>query len=291
MSVSCAALMCHAPIVIPKIAGERAAECARTTAAMREVARRLVAHEPEVLVLISPHTPREPRRFGLVRAAWLEGDFGRFGVPQVALRMRGAPDAAAAVAEAAELRGLGTWSPSGSGLDHGALVPMFFLAEAGYTGKVLLIALPHPDTGLEATMGHAIADAARTLGQRFVVEKLGAEVPLHFSGYHPDFRLDAPATPTATLIRARAQALAAGLHHVYTGNVHDVRGQSTYCAGCGERLIERDGYTIGEYRVRGGACPKCKKTLAGRFDDQPGRWGNRRMRLPIHSGNESIRKP
>src|SRR6185503_1366266 len=140
--------MCHAPIVIPRIAGERAASCARTTAAMRDVAQRLVAHEPEVLVLISPHTPRDPRRFGLCRAAWLQGDFARFGVPDVGARMRGAPEAAAAVAAAAHARSLETWSPSGSELDHGALVPMTFLVEAGYTGKVLLVALPYPNTGL-----------------------------------------------------------------------------------------------------------------------------------------------
>lgn len=189
MSVTCAALMCHAPIVIPKIAGERAGDCARTTAAMAEVAQRLCAHEPDVLVLISPHAPRDPRRFGLVRAAWLEGDFGRFGVPEVALRMRGAPEAAAAVAEAAGRRDLSTWSPSGTALDHGALVPMHFLNEAGYTGKILLVALPYPDTGLEPAMGHAIADAARALGQRFVVlasgdmsHRLQPGAP---SGFHP----------------------------------------------------------------------------------------------------------
>ena len=192
MSVTCAALMCHAPIVIPDIAGERAASCARTTAAMRQVAARLVAHHPDVLVLISPHTPRDGRRFGLVRAEWLQGDFGRFGVPAVSVRMCGAPEAAAAVADAAHARGLSTWSPSGSALDHGALVPMTFLLEAGYSGKVLLIALPYPDTGQEPAMGQAIADAARALGQRFVVlasgdmsHRLQPGAP---SGFHPQAR-------------------------------------------------------------------------------------------------------
>jgi AmmeMemoRadiSam system protein A len=189
MTVTCAALMCHAPIVIPQIAGDRAEECARTTAAMRELAARLCAHEPDVLVLISPHTPRDPTRFGVSRAAWLEGDFGRFGVSEVGVRMRGAPEAAAAVIEAATERDLSTWSPSGSQLDHGALVPMTFLVEAGYTGKVLLIALPYPDTGLEPAMGHAIADAARTLGQRFVVLASGDMshrlIPGAPAGFHP----------------------------------------------------------------------------------------------------------
>ena len=76
------------------------------------------------------------------------------------------------------------------------------------------------------------------------VEHLGPETPLHFTAFHPDFKLlDAPPTPPATLARARTQALAAGLKHVYTGNVHDAAGQSTYCAGCGALLIERDWYT------------------------------------------------
>ena len=124
---------------------------------------------------------------------------------------------------------------------------------------------------------------------QFVVDKLGPEVPLHFTAYHPDFKLDVPGTPAATLARARKQALAAGLHHVYTGNVYDVAGQSTYCAGCGERLIERDRYSIGEHRVRGGACPSCGKALAGRFEDQPGRfWSEqgRRIRLPMHAARQ-----
>jgi len=169
MTISCAALMCHAPIVIPAIGGSRAGECARTTAAMREVAARIVAHAPDVVVLISPHTPRDPLRFGVVHEPWLDGDFGRFGVPEVALRMRGAKQAAERLCEVAARRRLHTWHPSGANLDHGALVPLYFLSEAGYAGPTLLIALPYPDGGLEAEMGHAIAETAGELGQRFVV--------------------------------------------------------------------------------------------------------------------------
>jgi pyruvate formate lyase activating enzyme len=130
--------------------------------------------------------------------------------------------------------------------------------------------------------GHNDSEAEVAKLAEFVVEKLGPEVPLHFTAYHPDWKLDVPATPKATLARARTQALAAGLRHVYTGNVHDARGQSTYCAGCGELLIERDGYAIGQYRVRASACPSCGKALAGHFDDRPGSWGSRRVRLPMH---------
>jgi pyruvate formate lyase activating enzyme len=113
-------------------------------------------------------------------------------------------------------------------------------------------------------------------------DKLGPEVPLHFTAFHPDYRmLDVPRTPAATLSRARQQAQAHGLKHVYTGNIHDPAGQSTYCAECGELLIERDWYEIGVFRLKQGACPRCGKTLTGHFADQPKRWGRKRLRLAM----------
>ncbi len=112
------------------------------------------------------------------------------------------------------------------------------------------------------------------------VANLGPEVPLHFTAFHPDFKMmDLPPTPASTLSRARTQALAAGLEHVYTGNVHDTAGQSTYCAGCGALLIERDGYQLGAWNLSGGACIACKRPLAGRFAGRPGAWGPRRLRV------------
>lgn len=119
----------------------------------------------------------------------------------------------------------------------------------------------------------------------WIVEKLGSDVPLHFSAFHPDFKMqDVPPTPPATLKRAREQALAAGLRHVYTGNVHDPAGQSTYCASCGALVIERDWYTLGRYELdEAGRCLSCGHRLAGRFEREPGRWGSRRRRLFIHA--------
>jgi pyruvate formate lyase activating enzyme len=117
----------------------------------------------------------------------------------------------------------------------------------------------------------------------WLVQHVGPEVPLHFTAFHPDYKmLDVPPTPPATLTRARQQALAAGLRHVYTGNVRDVAGQSTCCAGCGEPVIERDGYAIGAYRLdASGGCLACGARLAGHFDARPGSWGARRKRLAI----------
>jgi pyruvate formate lyase activating enzyme len=113
---------------------------------------------------------------------------------------------------------------------------------------------------------------------------LGPEVPLHFTAFHPDFKMtDVPHTPGATLRRAREQARAHGLAHVYTGNVHDAEGQSTYCAGCGGLLIERDWYRLGKYRIRESACIDCGAPIAGRFEKRAGNWGPRRLPIVINS--------
>jgi pyruvate formate lyase activating enzyme len=114
---------------------------------------------------------------------------------------------------------------------------------------------------------------------RWVMRELGPDVPLHFSAFHPDFRmLDTPATPAETLRRAREIAREAGLHHVYTGNVHDPDGQSTFCSGCGKRLIERDWYVLGEWNLSDdGHCRFCGTRCPGVFEGPPGRWGAKRM--------------
>ncbi|MQX36639.1 AmmeMemoRadiSam system radical SAM enzyme [Roseospira navarrensis] len=113
----------------------------------------------------------------------------------------------------------------------------------------------------------------------WIAETLGPDVPLHFSAFHPDHKMrDLPPTPPATLRRAREIARAAGLHHVYTGNVHDADGGSTYCAGCGTRVIERDWYELGAWRLDDtGHCLSCGTRLAGVFEGPPGTWGRRRQ--------------
>ena len=107
---------------------------------------------------------------------------------------------------------------------------------------------------------------------------LGPDVPWHFTAFHPDYKmLDKPPTPPATLTRARAIARSKGLRYVYTGNVHDREGGSTWCPGCGQRLIERDWYVLGTWQLNGNHCTNCGFEIAGRFDENPGRWGNRRL--------------
>jgi pyruvate formate lyase activating enzyme len=120
-------------------------------------------------------------------------------------------------------------------------------------------------------------------------EHLGADVPLHFTAFHPDFKmLDVPATPPATLRRARRIAIEHGLHHVYTGNVHDTQGSSTYCAGCGQVVIERDWYELGASRLTDdGRCRSCGTALPGRFDGPVGDWGRRRMPVRVSVSGRS----
>jgi pyruvate formate lyase activating enzyme len=110
---------------------------------------------------------------------------------------------------------------------------------------------------------------------RWVVEHLGPDVPLHFTAFHPDHRLrDRPPTPPSTLARARRIAMANGVHHAYTGNVHNPAGQSTWCHSCGALLIERDGYALGAWNLGpDGRCLGCGEVLRGVFEEQPGTWG------------------
>ncbi len=131
--------------------------------------------------------------------------------------------------------------------------------------------------------GENDSDAELDALSRWVAAELGPGVPLHFTAFHPDYRmLETPPTPPATLRRARRIALANGLRYVYTGNVRDEEGGSTWCHACGQRLVGRDGYVLtgwhlGPTPAGGAACDRCGTPCPGRFDGPPGRWGARRM--------------
>jgi len=121
---------------------------------------------------------------------------------------------------------------------------------------------------------------------RWIEDQLGADVPLHFTAFHPDWKMrDIPATPKQTLLRARQIALKNGLHFVYTGNIHDPDSASTWCPECNKLVIERDWYQLGRWHLDGtGHCTHCGHGVAGRFSEQPGQWG--RQRHPVRL-NES----
>ncbi|QEG42263.1 AmmeMemoRadiSam system radical SAM enzyme [Roseimaritima ulvae] len=117
----------------------------------------------------------------------------------------------------------------------------------------------------------------------WIADAVGADVPIHFSAFHPDFRMqDRPRTPPDTLCKAYDLATQAGLRYVYIGNVHDVSRQSTYCPQCRGLLIARDWYQLGTYHLNGNRCGHCGYTLAGHFDDRPGDWGQKRQPIQIH---------
>jgi pyruvate formate lyase activating enzyme len=122
---------------------------------------------------------------------------------------------------------------------------------------------------------------------RWIVERLGSDVPVHFTAFHPDWKMrDVPPTPPATLTRARSIAREAGLRYVYTGNVHDREGGTTTCHACGTALIVRDWFEILSFRLRDdGRCGACGTPCAGRFDGPAGHWGARRLpvRLADHA--------
>jgi len=114
---------------------------------------------------------------------------------------------------------------------------------------------------------------------RWVREHLGVDVPLHFSAFHPDWKMtDTPATPAATLTRARRIARDEGLRFVYTGNVHDPEGGSTRCPNCDQLLIERDWYRLGAWNLdAAGRCRFCATAIPGLFEPRPGTWGPKRQ--------------
>jgi pyruvate formate lyase activating enzyme len=121
---------------------------------------------------------------------------------------------------------------------------------------------------------------------QWIAEHLGPDVPLHFTAFHPDWKMtDWPHTPLQTLTRSRDIALKNGLRYVYTGNVHDFAGSSTHCYHCGDILVGRDGYELSTWKLaldgRQASCSSCGTPIAGVFESRPGTWGNWRMPIKI----------
>ncbi len=114
---------------------------------------------------------------------------------------------------------------------------------------------------------------------QWVVKELGPDVPMHFTAFHPDWKmLDVPSTPFETLTRSREIAINNGVRYAYTGNVHDEKGESTYCHQCGEKLIGRNWYVLSTWNLdEHGACKKCGTPCAGVFEARAGTWGSRRQ--------------
>lgn len=118
---------------------------------------------------------------------------------------------------------------------------------------------------------------------RWIVDNLGADVPIHFTAFHPDYKMLQHAnTPASTLMRSRQIAIDAGMNYVYTGNIRDASGGSTYCSNCSFILIERDWYQLGVWNLdEQGCCNQCGEPLAGNFEKNPGTWGSKRQVLDL----------
>ncbi|OIQ95724.1 pyruvate formate-lyase 1-activating enzyme [mine drainage metagenome] len=162
----------------------------------------------------------------------------------------------------------------------------YFRLCGGHLKDVLdTIAYVHHETDcwLEITTllipGHNDSAEEVTALSQWLMKELGPDVPLHFSAFHPDYKLlDAPPTPKQTLSNARRIALDAGLHYVYTGNVHDVEGDTTFCPACQKAVIARDWYEILRYELTDdGRCKGCGAALAGRYGHYGTPFGSRRI--------------
>lgn len=127
--------------------------------------------------------------------------------------------------------------------------------------------------------GQNDSDAELNNLTKWVVSHLGPDVPVHFTAFHPDWKMqDVPPTPASTLTGARRIAIDNGVRYAYTGNVHDPAGQSTYCHQCGQAAIGRDGYTVTDWQLTPeGTCGSCGARCAGVFGAQPEQWGSRRQ--------------
>ncbi|THV41247.1 AmmeMemoRadiSam system radical SAM enzyme [Glycomyces buryatensis] len=141
--------------------------------------------------------------------------------------------------------------------------------------------------------GHNDSDAEIAAECEWIAGHLGTGVPLHFTAFHPDFKMrDVPPTPPQTLRRAREIAIGAGLRYVYAGNVHDTANQTTYCPDCGEALVVRDWYRIDRYALSDtGQCAFCGARVPGVFEGPAGDWGPRRQPIRIAAPSHKHQEP
>ncbi|HLP07842.1 MAG TPA: AmmeMemoRadiSam system protein A [Opitutaceae bacterium] len=167
-----AVLLPHAPILVPAVAGSRQQACRATVAAMRETARRVVEARPETVVLVSPHAPREERSFG-VTAGNVAGSLAPFGARRASVQLPGDPELSGVLRSAAAERDLPSARLPATTLDHGSVVPLWFLAEAGWDGPTVIVALSADDNSRIGELGECVAIAAQRLGRRVAVVASG----------------------------------------------------------------------------------------------------------------------
>ena len=188
-AVVCAVLMPHAPILVPDVGGQRGQAAQASCQAMRQAAACLMGFRPQTLVLISPHSPRRPQAFGLWAGEHLHGSFAQFNAPRARVSLPNDTPLAHAIVAEAKIRHLATWMIHEPTLDHGALVPLWFLAEAGWAGPTIVLSLTYPEDGGLTELGQAIAAGAHASHRPIAIvasgdmsHRLTPDAP---GGFHP----------------------------------------------------------------------------------------------------------
>jgi AmmeMemoRadiSam system protein A len=172
-AVVCAVLMPHAPILVPEVGGERGGAAQASCQAMREAAACVMGLRPETLVLISPHSPRQRQAFGVWAGERLQGSFARFNAPGAQMSLPNDAPLAQAIVTEARRRDVATFMIHDQTLDHGALVPLWFLAGAGWAGPTIVLSLDYPEDGGLSELGEAIAAAAHASHRRMAIVASG----------------------------------------------------------------------------------------------------------------------
>jgi AmmeMemoRadiSam system protein A len=170
--VPIAILLPHAPILVPEVAGERLADCRASVEAMQAAARRLVAAKPDAVVLVSPHAAREMHAYAMTSGG-VSGSLARFGASHASVRLPGDAALTATLREAAAARGIDTANLPASQLDHGSVVPLWHLVQAGWDGPTVVLALAMEDNSRVAELGECVAAVAMQLGRRVAVVASG----------------------------------------------------------------------------------------------------------------------
>jgi AmmeMemoRadiSam system protein B len=173
-SIIFAGIAPHPPLLVPEVGGDRIQSVADSQSALREFSRRLIEARPETVVVISPHSPLDPKFFIARSTPLLEGDFRDFRAPDVRLTFENDLELLDALKQAARVEGVGLGELARPyPLDHGAMVPLYYLHEAGWRGPVIVLGFTHQPIEDHIAFGRAIEKAGQAINRRIAVVASG----------------------------------------------------------------------------------------------------------------------